>query len=261
VEVSGLRHALAQLGASLRVHTVCQHIHWADQIDTWEGLGITDVWLSHCPAGDTPHRGSPLRLHPWSLYAVNVEDPDRRVGLAIGKPVEKRELLASFIGAHMPHYLSDVRLQLAALAQQPGFVVRVNDVWHFEDVVYGRQIAGQSSATTTADESVATYNRALCDSVFSLCPSGAGLNTLRLWESLAAGAIPVLFGERPRLPGEGTAAAATWDRILVQVPEDRIADLPVILRDMPLPERRRRQELGMRAYARVKDMLCYGPSL
>ncbi len=37
------------------------------------------------------------------------------------------------------------------------------------------------------------YNSILSDSKFSFCPEGAGPNTLRFWESVAVGSIPVIF--------------------------------------------------------------------
>jgi hypothetical protein len=43
------------------------------------------------------------------------------------------------------------------------------------------------------DQKTFRYNTILSDSVFSLCPLGAGPNTLRFWESIAVGSIPVIF--------------------------------------------------------------------
>jgi hypothetical protein len=267
VQLSGLRRALSALGVQLRVHSVCQHIYWFDLVPAWQKLGVTDLWLSHCPqAGATlvsvppvplPDLGE-LQLHPWALYAVNVEDPQRRAGLALGKDVDQRTILASFVGAHMAHYLSDVRLQLQTLAGTPGFVVRVSGDWHFNTVVYQHQIAGQAlTPTPRLDAEVASYNQLLSDSVFALCPAGAGPNSLRLWEALAVGAIPVLLGNQPVLPCGGTLAAVDWDRIVLRVADAQIDQLPTLLKGMPLAERRERQVRGMEAYAAVKVQRCF----
>jgi hypothetical protein len=255
VRLAGLRGALEELGVGLRVHTVCQHIYWRDMADAWRRIGITDAWLSHCPSPelDVP---AGLAIHPWALYAVNVRDPQRRAGIDEGRDPTSKKTLASFVGAHAPHYLSDTRLRLQQLANAPGFVVRVTDRWHFEDVVYAEQIGGGQSAKPVADH-VASYNALLSDSVFSLCPTGAGANTLRLWESLAVGAVPVLCGLQPVLPAGGSLAPIDWDRVVVRVPDEQIAHLPALLASMPMSEVRNRQQLGMKAYAQVMAQRCF----
>ena len=254
VRLSGLRGALAELGVGLRVHTVCQHIYWRDMTDSWRRLGVTDAWLSHCPSDK--ERAYPFATHPWALFAVNVRDAARRVGLDEGRDPAGKKTLASFVGAHAAHYLSDTRLRLRALVHEPGFVVRVTDRWHFEQVVYAEQIGGQQPAQ--ADEGdVASYNALLSDSVFSLCPAGAGANTLRLWESLAVGAVPVLCGPQPALPSGGSLPTIDWERIVVRVPDEHIGALPALLNAMPMSEVRNRQRLGMEAYAQVIAQRCF----
>lgn len=256
VRLSGLRHALSEIGVCLRAHTVCQHIYWQDLIPAWSKLGISDVWLSHCREGENVDAG--LAMHPWALYAVNVEDEERHSGIEPGKDPASKRVLASFVGAHAGHYLSDVRLRLLSLSGKEGFVVRVTDKWHFEDVVYRHQMGVASLADSYAiGDSVTGYNQLLSDSVFSLCPSGAGPNTLRLWESLAVGAIPVLLGPVPVLPSGGSLPEIDWGSIVVRVADEQIADLPRLLRSMPKHEVRRRQRLGMEAYALVRSQRCF----
>jgi hypothetical protein len=256
----GLAGALAGCGMRLRVHTVCQHIGWQAAVEHWHGLGVTDVWLSHLPAGTRRDaRQGGLRLHPWSLFAVNVEDAQRRAGLRIGADPAERRWLASFTGAHMPHYLCDARLRLRALADEPDCRIAVTtESWHFEGVVYGHQVRNEPlSEHYVIDDSVRQYNEWLSDSVFALCPAGAGPNTLRLWEALATGAVPVLLGPEPALPSGGNLPAIDWDAIVLRFDDDRITALPALLRGIPLPERRRRQQLGLQAYALVREQRCF----
>lgn len=256
VKIAYLRRVHAEADRPLRVHTVCQHIHWPDLAPRWADLGITDVWLSHCPR-DAPSRGLALRLHAWPLYAVNVEDPARRDGLEIGRPITERRWLASFAGAHMAHYIDDTRLRLASLPARPDLHVRIDREWHFESEVYRRQIGGDPAHPLPAAETVETYNRLLSDSVFSLCPPGAGENTLRLWESLAVGAIPVIFGDGPVLPTEQAAARIEWDKIVVRIPKSGMLGLFDRLDAIPTSERVERQRLGMQAYARIRHLRCF----
>lgn len=255
--IAYLRRVHAAANRELRVHTVCQHIYWKDLTKLWVDLGLTDAWLSHCPREGQGRHGHQLHLHAWPLYAVNVEDPARRAGLDIGRPVTARRWLASFTGAHMAHYLDNTRLLLAALPARSDCTVRVDGEWHFEAEVYRHQIEGRTDHALPGKETIETYNRLISSSVFSLCPAGAGENTLRLWESLAVGAIPVVFDQGPALPTEGAAAAIDWDRILVRVPKSDIPRLYALLESMPVDERRERQRLGMQAYASIRQLLCY----
>jgi hypothetical protein len=263
----GLRAALAECGLRLRVHTVCQHVYWERALPHWHALGLTDLWLSHLPAEAGPEtrpgvaaaERSGMQLHPWSLYAVNVEDPARRVGLRIGADPAARPLLASFIGTHMPHYLCDARLRLRALAAEPDIRIDVTtDRWHFEGVVYGHQVRREPlEAHYAVDDDVRRYNEWLSDSVFALCPAGAGPNTLRLWEALAVGAIPVLIGPAPALPRGGSLAPVDWDAIVLRCDADRLGELPARLRAVPLEERRRRQRLALEACDHVRRQRCF----
>src|SRR5690606_7594897 len=101
------------------------------------------------------------------------------------------------------------------------------------------------------------YRDVLQQTVFSLCPSGSGSNSIRLWESLGAGCIPVLMADTLRLPG----TAAEWDQAIVRIPENResIRDLPKTLRQLSQNEqsmRRMRQNCVSlwRRYGLESDM-------
>lgn len=259
VRLNGFRRVLKSMGTKLRVHTVCQHVHWRELLPTWRRLGLTDVWLSHAPQAHHEPNSPGLDLHPWRLFAVNVEDASRSAGLRIGADPATKPLLASFVGAHADHYLSDVRLRLRALADRPGFHVVVTEKWHFEDVVYEHQVRQRPLADSyKVDELVGRYNKLLSDSVFSLCPAGAGPNTLRLWESLAVGSVPVLLGPPPAMPEGGTLLEPiNWDLIVLRISDEQIPELPTILSKISLDEVRRRQQLGMQAFARVREQRCF----
>lgn len=263
--IRGMRQLAQSAGLQLRVHTVCQHIHWRRFVDHFLDLGVTDLYLSHRERGvaaDEATQLAGLRLHSWPLIAVNVEDAARRGGLEFGKPVEQRCLLASFIGAHMPHYRSDVRVRLREAASASGrsdVLVDLGKEWHFNKVVYTEQVAHKhiAQADLQAHESaMVRYNQLLSDSVFSLCPEGAGPNTLRIWESLAVGAIPVIIAdswEPPQLPqGEPTLVDCCifW-------PGDDMSSLMDTLARMPLVQRQHMSRLGMSCYRAMRSRTCF----
>jgi hypothetical protein len=218
---SRLKAMAEMLGETLQVHSVCQHIRWKEHPHRFEQAGINQLWIAHKEKGwDTEGR---LRLHSWPLYAVNVLDPDRREGLEF-VPVEKKTIFASFKGAHMKHYPSDIRLRLRELAQHEGYEIEVSDMWHFNKVVYDHQIANKEKVKEVSEsDEIKTYNQLLSNSLFSLCPAGAGPNTLRQWEALGAGSIPVVLSDRYEFPSIplGDGREADWQRAVVVIPEDQ----------------------------------------
>ena len=164
---------------------------------------MTNFHLSHKDSTSERKQeeiGTSLALHGWPLIAVNYVTPDRSEGME-RKPMEERKLLASFIGAHMPHYRDDSRIKLFEAAKECGrddVFVDLGNEWHFNKVVYEEQVLNREVEAHHIDEhhkKTFRYNSILSDSKFSLCPEGAGPNTLRFWESIAVGSIPVIFSE------------------------------------------------------------------
>jgi len=245
--ISGFCIVLKSLGIKLRIHTVCQHIYWKMMIPIWKELNVTDIWISHCQNLIEPN----FTIHPWALYAVNVQDKQRRIGIQEGKDPTIKTILASFIGANT----NDIRSQLLALNSEPGFIIKITDKWHFENVV--RQQIEKSILTYNIDNTVEDYNKLLSDSVFSLCPVGTGSNTLRLWESLAVGSIPVLFSQAALMPCGGNLPIIDWDKIVIRISDDQIKELPQLLRSISMDEIRIRQNLAMEAYKLVCDQCCF----
>jgi hypothetical protein len=261
--VLGLRRLAAELGWRLAVHTVCQQIHWRRIVGQLQALQVTDLHLSHAETvhADTAARTG-LRLHSWPLIAPNVEDPARSAGLVAGKPLHEKRYLASFIGAHMPHYRSDVRLRLLEAAKASGrsdVLVDLGSEWHFNKVVYKEQVQNKALTATEAqahDSATQRYNEVLSDSVFSLCPEGAGPNTLRVWESMAVGAIPVILADT-WVPPPPTADQPDLGESCVFHPQREVDSLFARLVAMPPAERERRQRACIEAYRRVRLRATY----
>jgi hypothetical protein len=63
------------------------------------------------------------------------------------------------------------------------------------------------------------YKNILQDSVFSLCPRGSSPSSVRFWESLQAGAIPILISDNWILP------EWDWKNTILRIPEENITHM------------------------------------
>jgi hypothetical protein len=243
--VSRTRAYLSSQGIKLRVHTVCQHIFWRQRLADFKKTGVTDLWTAHKVKGEDKLDG--VRLHASPLYPVNVFDAERSMGLT-RKVMHERSVFASFVGAHMPHYISDVRQRLKVFQSSPDYAVKVSDSWHFNNAVYVDQVNYHHHLHTVTEQQDATkYNLLLSDSKFSLCPSGAGPNSIRLWESLGAGSIPVVLAdtyELPRLTKLHNKPRASWSEAVIIHPESELQTLDDRLRAITPAELREMQRAG-----------------
>jgi len=211
--------------------TVCQHIWAPDMLDHFKALKITDLFWSHATRAE-PYMGA-IRVHPFPLFPVVFSD---RVGSPTPTTllVKSRRFLYNFVGAYDPRiYLSRVRRWIFELPKRIDAMVIERQSWHFENDVYNDQVHGRSvslSEKAQSAQNADVYRNILVDSHFTLCPSGSGPNSIRLWESLGAGSIPVLISDSLKLPGE----EAEWEMAIVRVPEREvdIQRLPELLEKM-----------------------------
>ena len=156
--------------------------------------GVTDLFWSHAERGISHRDG--LRLHPFPLLPVRCLSHRMTTPPT---PAADRPLLYAFQGFQPPQgYRSDVRRWLLDLPPRPDARLEERGEWHFEQQVYRELVHGQSPdpqqhrrLSDDADAYVAT----LRDSCFALCPAGAGPNSIRLWEALGFGAIPVILSD------------------------------------------------------------------
>jgi hypothetical protein len=205
-----------------------------------------------------------IALKPWHLYPVNARDGDRSENLII-RPVLTRPWLASFVGAHMQHYITEVRLRLQALKNVHRFHIEIKDEWHFNEVVYRDQVGdGLYDERQRQDRHLKeyqSYNRILSDSVFSLCPGGAGPNSLRLWESFSVGAIPVILSDSLCLPDIAQisgGAFSDWTELVIFHPEAEVESLPKTLREVPTETIKRMSDNGRALIKAVNGFTCIG---
>lgn len=263
VRVRGYKKLAQMFAYTLKVHSVCQTIHWLRISPVLESCGVTDLHISHMETDSTNKlpKESQLKLYSWPLIATNVEVPGRSKGLVFGKQPEQKKWLATFTGAHMKHYRSNVRLQLKEAADKANLddvLVTIKGEWHFNKIVYQEQVAMKPLSDKDIKNEVdatQSYNEMLSDSKFSLCPEGAGPNTLRFWESLAVGSIPVVIADN-WVPPEGLTEI---DRggVFVNVPSEKIGELFKKIGAYSNKELRDIQVKAMKVYEVIKDRTCF----
>jgi hypothetical protein len=210
--------------------TVAQHVYLKRFPELFAMAGITDIFWAHA-THDLPRLGR-IRIHPFPLFPVRCLDvPDQADGT--GKPFQERTYLYSFVGAYHPkHYLTKARQWIAQLPDTDDAVIVSRKEWFYEQMVYGKQIFGKpiepAHQQRLADDAL-TYRTILQETIFSLCPSGSGPNSIRLWESLGFGCIPVIISDSLRLPGD----EADWQDAAIFIQENKkaIRQLPDMLRE------------------------------
>jgi hypothetical protein len=114
-------------------------------------------------------------------------------------------------------------------------LVDITNEWHFQKDVYERQIkekALSSSDQAEKSERESSYKLLLSQSFFSLCPSGSGPNSIRLWESIGFGSIPVLLADGLSLPWVDVGYPYETGIIVVSETDSSINRLPALLQEL-----------------------------
>lgn len=179
--------------------TVAQHIHTLKFAEMFAAIGITDLFWSHATRRVTQVKG--MRIHPFPLFPAQAPTGADRVS-----PLAPRRYLANFIGAYNPKiYLSDVRQHIFDSAgSRDDLLIIARDAWHFDRAVYEEQVRGldaREEQLAIEDLRRREYLDAIKQSWFTLCPTGSGPNSIRIFECLALGSIPIILTRDLRLPG------------------------------------------------------------
>jgi hypothetical protein len=197
--------------------TVCQHIYASRYISIFKACRVSVLYWSHCTVLEPEISG--ITIQPFPLYAVH--EPSRNE-VPIYKQIKSRPIRASFIGAYdSRYYLTDIRKEIFSIseASPKDFLIITRDNWHFQEEVYTRQIRGKELEDTIREKKEkeqSEYRDTLRDTLFSLCPSGSGPNSIRIWETLAFNSIPVIFADTLSLPGE----VQEWIKASIFLPEN-----------------------------------------
>ena len=207
-------------------YTCCQHIHFRFLIDFFKALNITIVYSPHKIINED--KINEIFIKPCPLYAANIEDNHRnQLFQNVDFITIPRHYLYSFQGAYDKQwYLTDVRERLFNMNHPEECYVKNIGLWHYNTIVYSNKQNNNKelNENNTHINNTNAYNKLLLDSRFSLCPSGSGPNSIRLWESLAIGSIPIIIADTLELPNH-----ELWDKSILRIKESDISKIPELL--------------------------------
>jgi len=236
---------LSQSIKDKKYYTCVQHISFRKIIPLLKALNIKYIYTPHKVKGEDCI--DTIQIKPCPLYAVNVEDKDRNK-LFENVEFEKieRPLLYSFQGAYDNRwYLSNIRDKIFNMKHPKNCFINKIGHWHFEHVVYSKMQSNSYILNENDSDMDRTnkYNKLLLDSRYSLCPSGTGPNSIRFWESLAVGSIPVLLADTLELP-----AHELWNDAIVILLEKDIGQLNSILQNIDSVKEQNMRENCLKIY-------------
>lgn len=224
--------------------TCCQHIRFRELVPLFQSLNIKTVYTPHKCLGEDSL--GDIELKPVPLYAVNFEDETRNAEFQnIDLLKCKRDLLYSFLGGLQPGYLTDIREKIFSLPKREDTLIVNTGGWHFNEMVYSNmQNANLDKLITPSHEQkTKVYNETLLRSRYSLCPSGTGPNSIRFWESLAVGSIPILLADTLELPYH-----PLWNEAIIHLGERFIGGIDFLLEEISPEEERLRRENCIKIY-------------
>lgn len=218
--------------------TCCQHIYMKKFLPIFKACHVTRIYTPHKIVNENMIDN--IQLLPCPLFAVNFEDNCRNSEFRyVDFIYRKTKYLYSFKGAWDPTYISTIRQEIFSMPHPDDTVIENIGGWHFYEDVYGGMQTKKSQVDYSEEmrKRTSEYNALLLDSKFSLCPSGAGPNTIRFWESLAVGCIPILLSDTLELPEH-----KDWDKAIFKVPEKNVRNLGFLrnISDLEIIERRKK---------------------
>jgi len=211
--------------------TICQHIRYREIIPELRRLGINVLFAPHAPK---KQQYKDIMVLPFPIYPINGIDS-----------AQDKNILYSFIGLES----HPIRRKIFALPQRPDIIIKRRGCWHFYLRFKGKIVPLKWSLRREQERK--EYQDVLSRSRFSLCPRGTGPSTIRFWESLQAGAIPVLSSDAMALP---KIEGINWNDCIIQVAEKNISSVDRIIRAISPEKEARMREDCLRAYT----LSCFG---
>jgi hypothetical protein len=138
-------------------------------------------------------------------YAVNETFKSLRF-----MPIEKAPYTVSFVG----RCETRPKLRYAVLKVIEGFG---------RNLGLGRDTSNRENPTNPECTVQNNFNYSIDNAKFVVCPRGEGLGSIRFYETLCAGRIPIILADEGKLPLEDFLP---YESFTVKVPEDSVEHLP-----------------------------------
>ena len=150
----------------------------------------------------------------WALPAHYRSDHLPRWQFSPGELSAERDLLFSFVGEYRTH---PVRGQVGALRHPRSSVLDSSPgTRRWWDQSWEAQVPYKER-----------FREYLCRSKFVLCPRGVVPNSIRIYEAMEAGAVPVLISDGIVLP-----RGPRWEEFSVRIRERDVASIPEVLESL-----------------------------
>lgn len=153
-------------------------------------IGITHIFSPHISSIDTNlELEYNIKIIPYTLFPV-------QYNISPILSSKRKTYLVSFIGQHdLTYYISGIREKIFNIftSYNDSYIRRRSEWHHYKDTYHKT-----TNMNLTANEN--EYRSILSNSKFSLCPSGSGSNSIRIWESMSYGSIPVILADTIRFP-------------------------------------------------------------
>jgi hypothetical protein len=217
--------------------TVCQTYRFRQLLPFFKKAGITTVFTPHAEEDFIDE----VEFKPFPLYDPLKVDP-----------VEERQIIYSFIGLHRADYISGIRQKIFRDDRHPkNSLIMERQRWHYDNVVYGEQIQSLEKnvlSNIMDHNNCEEYKDVLANSRYSLCPGGVGPSSIRFYESLRAGAIPVILSDKMKLP---EIKGLNWENCILKIPESDYKDLREIINNITPEKENKMRENCYQAYKKV----------
>jgi hypothetical protein len=200
--------------------TVAQHIYFMELIDIFVKLNIKYIFTPHREQlHDNIEKKYNLKIIPYLLFPAQHNITKQIV------PMSNRKYLTSFVGQYDPNcYISDIRIKIfEQMVNCSDCHVLPRNSWHYNKMVYG--------GGTTDKNNEIEYKMLLSESKFSICPSGSGPNSIRIWEAMSFGSVPVILADTLQFPN---IKGIDWNDYFIFWPENNFHNLYAFMRKFDL---------------------------
>ena len=235
--------------SNVEYYTCCQHIIFRIFIPLWKALNIKTVYVSHKLKGEDIIDG--ITFKPCPLYAVNIETSEfNKEFQNVDLLNKERKILYNFIGGYQEDYLTQIRPNIFKMNHPENTIIKNTGDWHFNKLVYNEKQNVNQELNLNDDHNNKTkyYNELLLNSRYTLAPSGTGPNSIRFWEALAVGSIPVLLADTLELPDH-----KLWDDAIIKLKESDIELLPKLLEKISESKENHMRENCLKIYNHFKN--------